>query len=206
VLSHARIWAAIDELAARNGLTASGLARRAGLDPTTFNPSKRVSNDGRQRWPSTESIAKILEATETDVAAFLGFMAAPARAEAPLRQVPLPGLAEAGAAFDDGSTAFRGWSRAEFAGSDDAFALEVTGSAMMPLYRDGDIIIVSPATPLRRGDRVVVKTREGEIMARILKRKTARTIALVAIGDGTPDRTFSVDDVEWVARILWASQ
>jgi phage repressor protein C with HTH and peptisase S24 domain len=53
---------------------------------------------------------------------------------------------------------------------------------------------------------VVVKTREGEIMARILKRKTARTIALVAIGDGAPDRTFSVEDVEWVARILWASQ
>ena len=63
MLSHSRIWAAIDPLAARHGMTPSGLARRAGLDATTFNRSKRVTGDGRQRWPSTESIAKILDAT-----------------------------------------------------------------------------------------------------------------------------------------------
>ncbi len=63
MLTHASIWQAIDALAAQHGLTASGLARRAGLDPTSFNRSKRISRSGKPRWPSTESLAKILAAT-----------------------------------------------------------------------------------------------------------------------------------------------
>ncbi|MGH6675657.1 MAG: helix-turn-helix transcriptional regulator, partial [Xanthobacteraceae bacterium] len=63
MLTHAQVWAAIDRLAERAGLSASGLARRAGLDPTTFNKSKRVTPSARARWPSTESIAKALAAT-----------------------------------------------------------------------------------------------------------------------------------------------
>jgi phage repressor protein C with HTH and peptisase S24 domain len=59
MLSHAQVWGAIDTLASRYGMTASGLARKAGLDATTFNKSKRQTPDGRQRWPSTESIAKV---------------------------------------------------------------------------------------------------------------------------------------------------
>ena len=63
MLSHDRVWAAIDALAARYGMTASGLARKAGLDATSFNKSKRTSPEGRDRWPSTESISKVLRAT-----------------------------------------------------------------------------------------------------------------------------------------------
>src|SRR4029434_9445047 len=63
MLTHNQIWTAIDRLAARAKLTPSGLARKAGLDPTTFNKSKRVTPEGRPRWPSTESIAKSLQAT-----------------------------------------------------------------------------------------------------------------------------------------------
>ena len=63
MLSHRAIWEALDALAERHGLSTSGLAKLAGLDATAFNPSKRVSKDGRERWPSTESIAKVLEAT-----------------------------------------------------------------------------------------------------------------------------------------------
>ena len=69
-LTHDRIWSAIDALAERHGLTPSGLARRAGLDPTVFNPSKRIGSDGRPRWPSTESIALILDATGETVEQF----------------------------------------------------------------------------------------------------------------------------------------
>ncbi len=63
MFSHESVWAAIDALAERHSLSASGLARRAGLDPTTFNKSKRYASDGRARWPSTESLAKVMEAT-----------------------------------------------------------------------------------------------------------------------------------------------
>ena len=59
-----------------------------------------------------------------------------------------------------------------------AYALEVSGNSMEPAYRDGTIIMVSPAAPVRRGDRVVVKTKDGEVMAKELKRRTAKSIEL----------------------------
>ncbi len=52
---------------------------------------------------------------------------------------------------------------------------------MKPAYRDGDVIVVSPGTPIRRGDRVVVKTRAGEVMVRELKRRTAKTLELQSL-------------------------
>ncbi|WP_322098918.1 hypothetical protein [Microvirga roseola] len=51
-------------------MTPSALARRAGCDATTFNPSKRTSPEGRDRWPSTETLAKILNAASMDLVAF----------------------------------------------------------------------------------------------------------------------------------------
>src|SRR5690606_21084006 len=71
MLSHRASWDGIDALARRHGHSVSALARMAGLDPTAFNVSKRVSKDGRERWPSTESIAKILEATGETFDSFL---------------------------------------------------------------------------------------------------------------------------------------
>src|SRR5690242_3381970 len=70
-LTHEQIWSALDRLAARASLSPSGLARRAGLDPTTFNKSKRVTADGRERWPSTESLAKALTAAGASIDTFV---------------------------------------------------------------------------------------------------------------------------------------
>src|SRR5258708_31186228 len=95
MLTHAQVWSAIDRLAARAGLSASGLARRAGLDPTTFNKSKRVTAAGRARWPSTESISKALTATGTTIDVFVGLTQGDG-APTPTRGVPLLGFAEAG--------------------------------------------------------------------------------------------------------------
>lgn len=74
-MQHDDIWRAIDALAAQRGLSASALARSAGLDPTSFNPSKRRAPDGRLRWPSTESIAKILAASQTGFETFAALVA-----------------------------------------------------------------------------------------------------------------------------------
>lgn len=210
MLTHAQVWSAIDRLAARAGLSASGLARRAGLDPTTFNKSKRITASGRARWPSTESISKALAATGTGIEAFVALIQGD-KAGVPTRSVPLLGFAEAGAGgyFDDGGfPAGTGWDEIAFPAVDDthAYALEVSGQSMEPAYRDGDVILVSPAAPLRRGDRVVVKTRDGEVMAKELKRSTAKSIELKSLNAQHPDRTIATEDVLWVARILWASQ
>ena len=211
MLSHARIWSAIDRLAERKRLSASGLARLAGLDPTTFNKSKRVAADGRPRWPSTESIAKILEATGTDIAALLGLAASTARRQPAARPVPLLGFAQAGAGgfFDDaGFPAGSGWDEVDFPANarDNVFALQVTGDSMMPLYRDGDRLIVARDAACRKGDRVVVKTADGEVMAKILLKKTTRAVELASLNPAHPGRLFSLRDIEWIARIIWASQ
>ena len=77
MFTHAEVWRGIDRLAKQHGLTASGLARKAGLDPTTFNPSKRITKQAKPRWPSNESLAKILNATGTPVHVTRTFTAMP---------------------------------------------------------------------------------------------------------------------------------
>lgn len=210
MLTHAQVWSAIDRLAARAGLSASGLARRAGLDPTTFNKSKRITAAGRPRWPSTESISKALAATGTPIEVFVGLLQG-ADGGAPLRSVPLLGFAEAGSGgyFDDGGfPAGTGWDEIAFpaVNDDHAYALKISGQSMEPAYRHGDVIIVSPAAAIRRGDRVVVKTRAGEVMAKELKRSSAKAIELKSLNVQHPDRTFAPADVLWMARIVWSSQ
>ncbi|HUZ33997.1 MAG TPA: helix-turn-helix transcriptional regulator [Xanthobacteraceae bacterium] len=209
MLTHVQVWLAIDRLAARAGLSASGLAKRAGLDPTTFNKSKRVTAVGRARWPSTESIAKALTATGTTVDVFVELINS--GGGPPTRAVPLLGFAEAGAGgfFDDGGFPVgEGWDEIAFPAVSDqhAYALEVSGQSMEPAYRDGDVILVSPAAPIRRGDRIVLKTRGGEVMAKELKRRTAKSIELRSLNAAHPDRIIAAADVIWIARILWASQ
>lgn len=208
MLSHEQVWSAVDALADRHGLTPSGLARKAGLDATTFNRSKRHGPDGRLRWPSTESIAKVLEATGASFADFVALTGARASGA---QRIPLIGLAQAGAGgfFDDaGFPAGAGWDEIAFPAVSDenAYALEVSGDSMAPLYRDGDVVIVSPASSVRRGDRVVVKTKEGEVLAKELKRRTARTIELRSLNPDHPDRVFPIEDVAWIARVVWATQ
>ena len=75
-----------------------------------------------------------------------------------------------------------------------------------PTYRDGDVILVSPGTPIRKGDRVVVKTKAGEVMVKALKRRTAKTLELAALDASQGDRTLAAVEVAWIARIVWASQ
>ena len=213
MLSHRAIWDALDALAARHGLSASGLARLAGLDPTAFNRSKRVSRDGRERWPSTESIAKVLDATSESFDTFLSaggaYLQLSAAASRP--SVPLLGLAQAGTGgfFDSaGFPSGHGWDEVPLPAADEdgTYALEVTGDSMLPLYRDGDIIVVSPTAQLRRGDRVVVRTKDGEVMVKILHRQTAKTVELHSLNPDHPPRVLPMKEVEGIGRIVWASQ
>jgi phage repressor protein C with HTH and peptisase S24 domain len=208
MLTHDQIWTALDRLAERAGLSASGLAKKSGLDPTTFNKSKRVTGDGRERWPSTESLAKALAATNSSIDGFVQLIGDSARA---MRSVPLLGFTQAAnnGAFDDGGLpAGKGWNETGLPAIDDehAYALEISGDAMKPAYRDGDVIVVSPATPIRRGDRVLVKTTAGELMLRELKRRTARALELQSLNAVHADRTVAASDVQWIARVVWASQ
>ncbi len=214
-MKHEDIWRALDTLAAENGLSVSGLARQSGLDPTTFNPSKRSMPDGRARWPSTESLAKVLNATGASLEAFSALVSG-ARAlssnsrPAAQRRIPLIGLAQAGSEgfFDDGGYPVGGsWDEVSLPeiGDLNAYALEISGQSMEPVFRDGDVVIVSPAAPIRRGDRVVVRTAAGEVMAKQLARRSARRVELKSLNPAHKDRSFDLREVAWIHRIVWAS-
>ncbi len=216
-MKHEDVWRAIDTLAAENGLSASGLAKRAGLDATTFNPSKRRMPDGHFRWPSTESIAKVLDATATSLEDFTALVSgaraisSPSAARMAARRVPLIGLAQAGGEgyFDDGGYPVGGgWDEVGLPEIADpnAYALEISGESMEPVVRDGDLIIVAPTAPIRRGDRVVVRTNAGEVMAKQLARRSARRVELKSLNPEHQDYSFDLMDVAWIHRIVWASQ
>ena len=209
MLTHSDVWAALDALAERHGLSASGLARRSGLDPTTFNRSKRTTRGGRLRWPSTESISKAMAATGSGLSEL--FLDQLRREGAPANAIPVIGHAQAGGNgyFDDaGYPVGAGWDEVAFPGLGDpnAYALEIAGDSMEPVYRDGDIVVVSPAASLRRGDRVVARTREGEVLAKWLGRLTARRVELRSFNPEHEDRSMARSDLDWIARIVWASQ
>ena len=212
MLTHASIWASIDALAAEHGLSVSGLARRATLDPTTFNKSKRISRDGKPRWPSTESVAKILNATGATLPDLVAHMAKTADGmRMSGRRIPIIGMAQAGSAgfFDDAGFPTGGsWDELDFPEIVDshAYALEINGDSMQPVLRAGDTIIVSPQATARRGDRVVVKTHGGEVMAKQLGRLTAKRIELKSFNPSFEDRGFALSEVAFVHRIIWASQ
>lgn len=210
MLRHADVWRAIDRLAAKYNMSPSGLARRSGLDPTTFNKSKRITPEGKQRWPSTESISKILNATGASLVELIGLMGEE-NANVFAQRVPVIGSAQAGQEgyFDDaGYPVGGGWDEVVFPniGDPHAYALEVSGDSMEPVYRDGDIIIVSPEANIRRGDRVVLKTTDGEVMAKQLVRQTAKKIELMSVNRSHQDRSLQAEQVLWMSRIIWSSQ
>ncbi len=209
MMTHNDVWRAIDLLAAQNGLSVAELARQAGLDRTTFAKSKR-RQDGRPRWPSTESLSRVLNATNSSMSQFSTLLRDSTDRFAMLR-IPIIGFAQAGRSgyFDDaGYPVSAGWDTLDFPnlGDPNAYALEICGDSMEPIYRRKDVVIVSPNAAVRPRDRVVVKTGQGEILAKQLIRMTSREIRLASINQAHGDLAFASAEIDWIARIVWVSQ
>ena len=206
-MQHGDIWRGIDLLAEKHGLSASGLARLAGLDATAFNKSKRVSVDGRLRWPSTESLSRALDAVGDAYRDFVDLVD-----DADVLTMPLLEFAEASAEqhFDAaGRPLGSGWETVEFpdiAIQDGAYILEVTDRALTPVFRPGDRLVISPGAGLRQGDRVIAKTRQGAIEAFQLGRQTKERVTLKSLDTQQVARIAAPSDFAWIARILWVSQ
>jgi phage repressor protein C with HTH and peptisase S24 domain len=189
MLTHSQIWTAIDTLAQRHGLTPSALAKRAGLDATTFNRSKRQGADGHPRWPSTESIAKILAATGVGVDEFLAIVTSePGPSHLPF-QVADHLMADA---FDEeGRPQGAGWDRIEPLQGlrGDSFAIGLACDRFAPAYKQGDMIIASPGAPRRRGDRVLLLAIDGSLMIGELWLEAAAQVRLRSLsGEELPAR------------------
>lgn len=219
MLTNSALWKAIDALAKRKGMSPSGMARQAGLSPTLFNMSKRRDSK-RERWPSTESIARVLDATGTSLEEFVSIVAISSsnakgdQSEAyfsTLARLPLVGLCDLPKAdnFDkDGIPCGNLWDRIALPGADDsrAFIIEVNAKGLEPLYREGDKLLVSPSQPVRHGDRIVLLTKHNELFIRKLGREGGQRLELLALNTDDPPITISRDQVLWKYRIIWASQ
>ncbi|MGI9452556.1 MAG: S24 family peptidase [Geminicoccaceae bacterium] len=213
LFTHPQVWDGIDKLAKEKGWSPSKLAREAGLDPTTFNKSKRHTNQDKPRWPSTESLAKILDATNTQLEYFVGLMSDQAvdpkiDQSTRLRCLSFEDAAES-ANFDNaGFPVHSNRDEIDFPGLVDqhAFAIEVRGHDFLPIYRDGDLIVISPSSNVRRRDRVILKTTAGALEIGTLARRTAQRLELDQFNGSDDKISLNVRDVAWLSRIVWASQ
>lgn len=210
MLSHKQVWDGIDKLAAKNRLSASALAKRAGLDPTTFNKSKRTTKQGKARWPSTESVSKILEATSTSMAEFVGLMtgdAGPVVNAAGLPAIALAELKQGQAVDASGFLNREGGRTVEFPAIDDeaAYVVELDGDVAPPYYRSGDHIVVSPSSGVRRGDRVIGRQHDGSMIFGTLVRRTPQRVVVHPFNQRGED-SISSEQLAWLARIVWLTQ
>lgn len=213
MLTHETIWLAIDRLAQSCGYSTSGLAKKAGLDPTSFNRSKRIGADGKPRWPSTESVSRILSATGSTMSEFIELIGNPASSPKQQARIPVLNFAQAGKKefFDDnGNPSGEAWDHIHFPHAPEeslnVYALEVSGTAFLPLFREGDRLIIAPNAPIRRGDRVVIRTIAGKVLAKELNRQTATKVEVKSFNSDEPALSFAPKEISWMARIVWVSQ
>ena len=213
MFSHEDIWVAIDALAKRHGYSTSGLAKKAGLDPTALNRSKRQSPEGKPRWPSTESISKILSVTQSDMQEFILLIEqhTPEHSPYDIPVIPLDGRLS-GRDFDSMGIPKGGrWSLISTQGSHSAlqtshcYALNVTSKDFDPVYRQDSLLVATPEMPARTGDRILLCDRSGGIhMARLLRPKQNHVVMRPLVKDTAYQ--IAIEDVSWMARIIWASQ
>ena len=200
-MQHGDIWRGIDLLAEHYGLSPSGLAKLAGLDATAFNKSKRLPKDGRPRWPSTESIARILDAVGADFEAFAKLvsggdaLAIPLLQQSDLERVSTS--SENDAVFPRG---FETLALPTLVDGERCFAVEISNTDLAPVYSIGDRLIAYHGVDLDDGDRVIVKPRGRRTLIGTLCKVTADFIEI-----DTYDFRHSLDPagLEWTARIVW---
>ncbi len=219
-MKHEDVWRALDTLAAEKGLSPSGLARAAGLDPTAFNRSKRAAPHGRLRWPSTESLSRVLAATGASLESFAALVGG-ARVLASLRpggralersgattrrlpQVAFSALQHGGDVAESGEE-----TALPMQADPGSYAIRLDTAAFEPALREGSLLIASPDIPVQAGDRVVLLSHSGAAFARavlagIVCKGPPDAVELVGFG-----RTGTValpnDAIGWMHRIGWAS-
>lgn len=215
MLSHEQVWSAIDQLAENNRLTPSGLARQSGLDPTSFNKSKRMTSEGRLRWPSTESIAKALSATRTPFSEFANIVRGEPhfalRQKMDHKQPDAMGFSQAGVAnfCDDG-----GLPALQKSANDpvhpfeepDSFTMKITGDELDPVYRHGDTIIAVHERAVKPGARIIIELQDQSVLIRDFLSINGGEMKVATLTDPKLESVIPRAKIAKIARILWVSQ
>jgi phage repressor protein C with HTH and peptisase S24 domain len=212
MLTHRAVWQALDRIARERGMSPSGMAKRAGLDPTTFNRSKRITPAGRERWPSTESVSKVLDATDTSLAEFVDEVDRVSGGRGiRLRALPAINLDDA-MTFDcfDATGAPSGdkWDSMDIPMLMDntCFIIEMGDDSMDPVIRADDILVVAPDSGARKGDRALVRLKDGTLLVREISRRTVNRVELRAFNKEPQVEEYDPRDIDWLARIVCIGQ
>lgn len=208
MMKYEQVWDAVDKLARINGLSPSGLAKKAGLDATTFNKSKRIRPDGKKRWPSLDSINKILEACNVSFEQFYALIDSSLEPEA-TNAVAVKRLSQLTKDFKitDAKLVTDGWNKMPFpAAQSNLYAVDIDVSHFEPFYRSGSMLILSKDQEIRRGDRIMIILKSGEIQIKEFIHRTASALVLCDLANPENESTIPLLDTELVNRILWAGQ
>jgi phage repressor protein C with HTH and peptisase S24 domain len=213
-MKHEDVWYAIDTLAANYGVSTSMLAKLAGLDPTTFNKSKRIGKDGKKRWPSTESLAKVMEVTGCGMNDIVPLIEdnSDAGDYVPLldiHQIKKTELFDNKGNLNESGTSLDGLDMSSFYGNGN-FALEINGNELSPFYYDGDVLIISSQASIRKGDKIIIKKADKIIIAGIFIKQTAQAIFISQDIDlerkNDNEIRLEKSEIEWFSRVMWVSQ
>lgn len=204
MLSHKKIWAAIDGIARESGLTASGLAKKAGLDPTSFNKSKRIGSGGKLRWPSTESVYKILKVLNKDLSFFSSLVEPDSFSE-----INIIGSIKNNAQGFCETIEESEWEKIAFprSFSKDTVAIKISGYSLEPVYRNGDVLVISKNEDiLCEGDRIAIKTTNDELLIKTFSKKDDKNLTIKSLREEKNPVKIPTEEVDWIAKIMWASQ
>ncbi len=216
-MKHEDVWRALDTLAAEKGLSPSGLARAAGLDPTTFNRSKRRTHAGL-RWPSTESLSRVLHATGASLEAFTALVGG-ARVLSAGRQhprggprhlpvLPLSRLGETRLFDGAGYPVRENWDETEVPQPADphGYAVRIDSAQLEPVFRKDGMLIVSPDSTPRPGDRVLLHSEaDNGVCVALVTAGYAFGLRFHAFDAGTGRFSNERRDGSWMHRIIWAA-
>ena len=207
-MKYNQIWSAVDKLAEMNNLSPSGLAKKAGLDSTTFNKSKRIRDNGKKRWPSMESINKVLTACNCDFEDFfkLGTLEDHIVKTNSTPFCSISELTTENRLNEKEIINKDKWCKINFPEIESGLiAVEIDNNEYEPFHKNGDIVIVNTNCEIRKTDKVIIKFKKENVKIFELIRRTSNSLELKSITD---DKITNVNlfDIEWVKRIIWASQ
>lgn len=208
-MQYEQVWNAVDKLAKTQGLSPSGLAKKAGLDATTFNKSKRIRPDGKNRWPSLDSINKIIEVSGISFDQFYNLMEVDNSSVKFAPSIPFIKFSQLGIKpkISKKELSTNDWSKVRFPdGKDKIYAVDIDNDRFEPFYRFGTLVIVSKNSEIRRGDRILVIKNDGQIEIKEFVRRTSSSVEVNDIFSREEEYSISLKDIKLVNRIVWVSQ
>ena len=208
------VWSRLDSLAREQGLTPSGLAKAAGLDATTFNPSRRAGLDGALRWPSMGSLLRALDVLGVHLATFAAQLPGGASPLIPqaegvsptplLPSLPLSHLGQAGLFDKGGCPTGAAWEDVEapFGFTAPAYVVRIDTACLEPVLREGASAVVLPVLEARARDRVLLLQPGQEAVAGVLLAGAPPRLAPLSAAAGGVPLLWNTAENVWLHRIV----